>query len=77
MNDRKAYHVATAASDIVWGGEHGWERDEVGEHDLARALRKYVRDLKKQNGYCGYLNKTDIQLAQEMEMEEMNTGEKR
>jgi hypothetical protein len=47
--DRKAYHVATVASDIVWGGEHGWERDEVGEHDLARALRQYVRDLKKQN----------------------------
>jgi hypothetical protein len=51
--DRKAYHVATAASDIVWGGEHGWERNEVGEYELARALRKHVRDLKRQNNERG------------------------
>lgn len=56
-NSRKAYHAATAASDILWGGEHGWESEKVGEHDLANELRRKVAALQVQARPVGDLVK--------------------
>jgi hypothetical protein len=44
QNAKKAYHVATTASALIWGGEHGWESPEVGEFDLSNALRKKLTE---------------------------------